>query len=158
MRDKMTMIAPDVYVLSSDGRVFPHSAPGNRWSSENDGKYKPRILVVDDEELIAESVAEILRSEGFDAIVAFNGQDALDIVKESCPDIVLSDVLMPDIDGVETAIQIRAICPDAQILLFSGQAATSDLLERAKAQGHQFELLPKPLHPTRLIAAINRLM
>jgi CheY-like chemotaxis protein len=113
---------------------------------------------VDDEELIAESVAEILRTEGFDAIAAFSGHEAMELTRELCPDIVLTDVLMPDMDGVETAIRIREACPKTRILLFSGQAATSDLLERAKSKGHQFELLPKPLHPTRLIAAINRVM
>ena len=82
----------------------------------------------------------------------------MELTRELCPDIVLTDVLMPDMDGVETAIRIRDACPKTRILLFSGQAATSDLLERAKSKGHQFELLPKPLHPTRLIAAINRVM
>jgi CheY-like chemotaxis protein len=106
----------------------------------------------------AESIAEILRSEGFDAIAAFSGQEAIDLVHELCPDVVISDVLMPEMDGVETAIHIRNVCPDTRVLLFSGQAATVDLLENAKAKGHQFELLPKPLHPLRLIAAIQRLM
>ena len=154
----MTMIAPNKYTLPREGGLFPRSSPDNTWSGEMDGKRKPRVLVIDDEELIAESVAEILRSEGLDAIVAFSGQEALDMITEICPDIVLSDVLMPEIDGVETAIRIREKCPETRILLFSGQAATSDLLERAKAKGHQFELLPKPLHPTRLIAAIHRVM
>lgn len=154
----MTMIQSTLYTSPSDGSVFARTAIGNSWAGEKDGKRKPRVLVIDDEELIAESVAEILRSEGLDAIVAFSGQEALEVVKDICPDIVLSDVLMPEIDGVETAKRILAMCPETRILLFSGQAATSDLLERAKEQGHQFELLPKPLHPTRLIAAINRLI
>ncbi len=148
----------EIYSLATNRGSFPGSRAGRSWSGERDGKYKARVLVVDDEELIAESVAEILRTEGFDAIAAFSGHEAVELAKELCPDIVLSDVLMPDMDGVETAIQIREACPKTRILLFSGQAATSDLLERAKSKGHQFELLPKPLHPTRLIAAINRVM
>ncbi len=148
----------DIYSLGTNRGSFPGSRAARSWSGESDRKYKARVLVVDDEELIAESVAEILRTEGFDAIAAFSGQEALELAKELCPDIVLSDVLMPDMDGVDTAIRIRDACPKTRILLFSGQAATSDLLERAKSKGHQFELLPKPLHPTRLIAAINRVM
>jgi DNA-binding response OmpR family regulator len=123
-----------------------------------DGKAKRRVLVVDDEELIAESLAEILRCEGFDAIVALSGEDAVALAGEFCPDIVITDVLMPDIDGVETAIRIRGICPKARILLFSGQAATSDILKKAKVEGHEFQLLPKPLHPARLLDAVNKLM
>lgn len=147
----------DIYQLSSSrGGLFGPSA-SNKWSQESDAQAKVKVLVVDDEELIAESIAEILRSEGYDAIVALSGQQALELVQEMCPEVVISDVLMPDLDGVETAIQIRELCPEARILLFSGQAATSDLLEHAKSRGHQFELLPKPIHPTRLIAAISRL-
>ena len=148
----------DFYSLATNRGSFPGSRAGRSWSSDSDGKYKARVLVVDDEELIAESVAEILRTEGFDAIAAFSGHEAMELTRELCPDIVLTDVLMPDMDGVETAIRIRDACPKTRILLFSGQAATSDLMERAKSKGHQFELLPKPLHPTRLIAAINRVM
>jgi CheY-like chemotaxis protein len=152
------MTIGDFYSLATNRGSFPGSRTGRSWSGESDGKYKARVLVVDDEQLIAESVAEILRTDGFDAIAAFSGDQALQLTRELCPDIVLTDVLMPDMDGVETAIRIREACPRTRILLFSGQAATSDLLERAKSKGHQFELLPKPLHPTRLIAAINRVM
>jgi CheY-like chemotaxis protein len=152
------MTVCDFYSLATNRGSFPGSRAGRSWSSDSDGKYMARVLVVDDEELIAESVAEILRTEGFDAIAAFSGHEAMEVTRELCPDIVLTDVLMPDMDGVETAIRIREACPKTRILLFSGQAATSDLLERAKSKGHQFELLPKPLHPTRLIAAINRVM
>lgn len=152
------MMTCQIFTLATNRGGFPSSRPGRSWAGDAHGQYKAKVLVVDDEELIAESVAEILRSDGFDVLVAFSGNEALELTRELCPDIVLSDVLMPDIDGVETAIQIRQTCPETRILLFSGQAATSDLLERAKSRGHTFELLPKPLHPTRLIAAINRVM
>jgi CheY-like chemotaxis protein len=58
---------------------------------------------------------------------------------------------MPQIDGVETAIAIRKYLPKARIVLFSGQSATVEILERARALGHDFELLPKPIHPTELL-------
>src|SRR6202012_4665643 len=89
---------------------------------QRDGKAKPKVLVVDDEELIPESIAEILRGEGFAAVVAYNGNEALEIAQDICPAIVIPDVLMPGIDGIETAIALQRQCPDTRILLFSGQA------------------------------------
>ena len=154
----MTLMTVDETYCVPAGEHSPKRAPVEKaWSREIDGKRKPRILVVDDEELIAESVAEILRIEGFDAIVAFSGHEGLELVEELCPDVVLSDVVMPDLDGVEMSIRIQSACPNTRIILFSGQAATTDRLEDAKSRGHRFELLPKPLHPTRLIAAIQKL-
>ena len=111
----------------------------------------PRILVVDDEALIADTICQILNRSGFIAQAAYGGQEAIDTARRIGPELVLSDVLMPHIDGVEAAIAIREFSPDTRIVLFSGQAATVEILERARARGHDFELLPKPLHPTQLI-------
>jgi CheY-like chemotaxis protein len=114
-------------------------------------KPAPRILVVDDETIIADTIVQILSRNGFIAQAAYSGQEAIDCARLHCPDLVLSDVLMPHIDGVEAAIQIRELCPDTRIVLFSGQAATVEILARAQERGHTFELLPKPIHPTQLI-------
>lgn len=111
----------------------------------------PRILVVDDEALIADTIVQILNRNGFVAEAAYSGEQAIQIAKRSCPELVLSDVLMPQIDGVEAAIEISKLCPDTRIVLFSGQAATIEILSRAKERGYNFELLPKPIHPTQLI-------
>ena len=111
----------------------------------------PRILIVDDEKVIADTIVQILARDGFIAEAAYSGEEAIDKARRHCPDIVLSDVLMPQIDGVEAAIAIRGICPETRIILFSGQSATVEILARARDQGHTFELLPKPIHPTQLI-------
>ncbi len=111
----------------------------------------PRILVVDDEVLIADTIVQILNRNGFIAEAAYSGEQAIEMARRSCPELVLSDVLMPQIDGVEAAIQISELCPDTRIVLFSGQAATLEILSRAKQRGYNFELLPKPIHPTQLI-------
>jgi CheY-like chemotaxis protein len=135
--------------------------PGTATDSSSlirDTSRKQRVMVVDDELVIAQSLRDILSREGFDTVYALSGTEAIELAEEICPDIVISDVIMPDLDGVQTAIRIRKACPDARILLFSGQAATSDILERARAEGHDFELLPKPIHPTRLLSAVRKLM
>jgi CheY-like chemotaxis protein len=64
--------------------------------------------------------------------------------------------MMPEMNGIETAIHIRGFLPSCKILLFSGQAATADLLENARAQGHEFEILAKPVHPQDLLAKLRQ--
>lgn len=111
----------------------------------------PRILVVDDERLIADTIVQILNRNGFIAEAAYSGVRAIEMAQLHCPELVLSDVMMPNVDGVEAAIAIRGHCPDTRIVLFSGQAATVEILARARERGFDFELLPKPIHPTQLI-------
>jgi CheY-like chemotaxis protein len=116
---------------------------------------KPRVLVVDDERVIADTLAIILNQNGFDASAVYTGTAAVDRARETKPDLIISDVIMGDMNGIEAAIRIRQILPGCKILLFSGQAATADLLEKARAQGHEFEILAKPVHPQDLLAKLR---
>jgi CheY-like chemotaxis protein len=116
---------------------------------------KTKVLIVDDEALIADSICEILNRNGFEATAAYSGSSAIDAARAQCPDVVMTDVLMPRVNGVQAAIAIREACPDARILLFSGQSATADILQRARVAGHEFELLPKPIHPLKLIQKLR---
>ncbi|HKD45759.1 MAG TPA: response regulator [Candidatus Angelobacter sp.] len=116
---------------------------------------KPRVLVVDDERVIADTLAIILNQNGFEATAVYTGSAAVERARASQPDLVISDVIMPDMNGIEAAIQIRQMLPKCKILLFSGQAATADLLEKARAQGHEFEILAKPVHPQDLLAKLG---
>jgi len=120
-----------------------------------DGLRKVKIVVIDDESLIAETVVEILRDQGFDAVAVPNGASAIDLAKTWRPEIVLSDVIMPGLNGIETGIKIRELVPGCKVILFSGQAATVDLLEQAREQGHGFEILAKPIRPEKLISVIR---
>jgi CheY-like chemotaxis protein len=139
------------FLLSSD---LLNNLPPNTAATGSDIRQQvkaPRILVVDDEVIIADTIVQILNRHGFIAEAAYSGEQAIEIARRTCPQLVLSDVLMPHIDGVEAAIQISQFCPEARIVLFSGQAATLEILSRAKERGYSFELLPKPIHPTQLI-------
>ena len=78
--------------------------------------------MVDDEQMIARSLRDILLRAGFDAEFALSGTEAIELAEQICPDIVISDVIMPDIDGVQTAVAIQRRCPDTRIMLFSGQS------------------------------------
>lgn len=129
-------------------RFDPAAMPGGEAETK---KPAPRILVVDDEKVIADTIVQILNRNGFIAEPAYGGKEAIEKATRHCPELVLSDVLMPGIDGVEAAIAIRKNCPETRIILFSGQAATVEILARARDRGYNFELLPKPIHPTQLI-------
>jgi DNA-binding response OmpR family regulator len=112
---------------------------------------------VDDEQLIAQTVAAILNANGFDAVKSYNGEEALDAARKHQPHIVLTDVLMPRMSGVELDVRLRKEFPATRVLLFSGQAATSELMRRAQEEGYNFELFPKPIHPDDLIAKLRAL-
>jgi CheY-like chemotaxis protein len=116
---------------------------------------KPKVLVVDDERVIADSLAIILSRNGYDAAAVYTGTAAVERARVAKPELVISDVAMPDMNGIEAAISIRRILPACKILLFSGQAATADLLESARTQGHEFEILAKPVHPQDLLAKLR---
>lgn len=110
-----------------------------------------RILVADDERTIANTLARILNASGFQARAVYSGEKAVEAARDLQPDIVITDVVMPGLNGIEAAIHIRAILPGCRIILFSGQASTGDLIERAEAKGHHFEILTKPVHPQVLL-------
>jgi CheY-like chemotaxis protein len=118
-------------------------------------KAKPRVLVADDERVIADTLAIILNQAGYDASAVYSGTDAVTQAQALRPSLLISDVIMPDMNGIDAAIKIRALVPSCKILLFSGQAATADLLENARQQGHEFEILAKPVHPQDLLAKLR---
>src|SRR6516162_5163796 len=116
---------------------------------------KPRVLVVDDEQVIADTLAKILDLNGFEASAVYTGMAAVESARSIEPDLIISDVIMPDMNGIEAAINIRNFLPGCKILLFSGQAATADLLDHARSQGHEFEIVAKPIHPSDLLAKLK---
>ena len=115
-----------------------------------------RIFVVDDEPVIASSLAAILQMNGFSAKFFTCPLEALAAARSESPDLVISDVAMPGISGIDLAIQMRAQYPNCKILLFSGQASTLDLLMSVRAQGYDFRLLQKPVHPSEFLFEIGQ--
>lgn len=116
--------------------------------------FRPVVLVVDDESVIADTVAEILSRSGYATMTAYDANEALETALMTPPEMLITDVVLPGMSGIELAIKIRRIFPDCKILLFSGQAATTDLLATAKGAGHHFNLLHKPVHPKDLLAHV----
>ncbi len=118
---------------------------------------RPLVLVVDDECVIADTLVSILTGRGYAAIAAYDAESALDLISVIPPELLISDVVLPGMSGIQLAIAIKSIVPECRILLFSGQAATVDLLNAARSAGHDFTVLAKPIHPADLLAHISGL-
>ena len=118
-------------------------------------KSRPVVLIVDDEKVIADTLSMILSKSGFTTMTAYDGISALEIAAAIAPDLIISDVVMPGMTGVELAIAVTQTLPTCKILLFSGQAATLDLLKEARRDGHDFTTLTKPVHPTDMLRRIS---
>jgi CheY-like chemotaxis protein len=114
-----------------------------------------RVLILDDEQIIANTLALILNRNGFEAQAVYTAQDAINTATQLSPDVLISDVIMEGMTGVDAAIRISQLVPGCRIILFSGQAATADLLEQAEADGHHFEILAKPIHPRLLLQCLT---
>ena len=104
------------------------------------------LLIVDDETLIVDSLAAIFRRSGFRVLTAYNGADALETALQTPPDLLITDVAMPGMDGIELAIHLAGALPACKIMLFSAHASTLDL-NPARQKGYNFPLLAKPMHP-----------
>jgi CheY-like chemotaxis protein len=117
---------------------------------------KPKVLVADDEPVIADTLAMILNQSGFEARAVYSGEKALELAESFQPEMLISDVIMGGVNGIDAAIRMRALLPGIKILLFSGQAATADLLEKARKDGYEFDILAKPVHPQDLLARLKK--
>lgn len=140
--------------------IFPtvplHEVPssGSIANDHTQAAHRPVVMVVDDESSIADTLAEILSRSGYAAMTAYDGDSALEAVLLSPPELLISDVVLPGMSGIDLAISVKRIFPDCKIILFSGQASTADLLAAAGRDGHHFVLLNKPIHPGELLARI----
>ena len=86
---------------------------------------------------------------------AYDGSSALKLARAHLPGLLISDVVMPGMTGIELALSLELMVPECRILLFSGQAATVDLLDEARRLGHDFTILNKPVHPNDLLRHVS---
>jgi len=120
-----------------------------------DSVSKLRVLVVDDEFIIASTWAQILRMSGFETDLATSGEAAMRNARQRRPDVLLSDVLMPGISGIETATEILKFHPDCRVILISGHAETARSLAQDYPGKPDFEILRKPIHPLVVLERIR---
>jgi len=112
-----------------------------------------QILVVDDEAMVRQLAARILKEQGYRVVEAPDGVAALDMLDGSAVDLVLSDVIMPRLTGVELMERLSLTQPGLPVLLMSGYG-TTELLSRGVSA--PCGLLPKPFPPDRLIEEVRR--
>jgi len=112
---------------------------------------KPKVLIIDDDPIHADTLAMVLNISGFTATVAYSGEQGLELARTGTFEHLVTDVMMEGMSGIEAAIAIRQVLPQCRILLISGNNDTTALLAAAAAQGHNFEILAKPVHPTVLL-------
>jgi CheY-like chemotaxis protein len=110
-----------------------------------------RVLVVDDHQVIADTLASILQKSGYEATSAYNGEQAVEAARPSSIDVLITDIVMGGMSGIEAAIRILRNRPACKIILFSGQSTTVNLLRESEEQGYHFEILPKPVPPAILL-------
>lgn len=121
---------------------------------------KNRLLVLDDEHVISDTMALIFSNAGYEARAVYCAEEAMSLLlaAEWIPELALIDVCLPGVDGIDLAILMRAEYPLVHVMLFSGQSATSDLLEVARSKGYVFDVLAKPVHPSEILGLISRIL
>ena len=113
------------------------------------------VMVVDDEPLVADTLAMILTHAGYRAMRAYDARTALEMASVRAPDLLISDVAMPQMNGVELALGMVSMVPACKVVLFSGHARSVDLM-RAYDAGHDFPLMAKPMHPSEMLGQVAR--
>jgi DNA-binding response OmpR family regulator len=114
-----------------------------------------RVLIVDNERVIADTLAFIVEASGHRARKAYDGMQATIVAEAFHPHAVISDVMMPGMDGFELADWLEEHHPESRVLLVSGHTDTTERLEAAMLAGRSRTVLPKPVHPTEILRFLS---
>lgn len=113
----------------------------------------PTIMIIDDEPNILKSLSGLLSDEGFEVLTATNGYEGLKLIEEKSPDLVLLDIWMPGIDGIETLKEIKRQHPFLQVIIITGHGNIETAVKATKLGA--FDLIEKPLSIDKVIVDIN---
>jgi len=111
------------------------------------------VLVVDDDRLLADTLADILRKHGYRPVALYSGEEAVELARRFRPDVLLSDIRMSRLDGIEAARRIRELHPNCRVILFTAQTVSAAMRQTIDRLG--FELLQRPLRPEDVLAALQ---
>ena len=117
-----------------------------------------RILIVEDEKVVADTLAQILASNGYRPRVAYSAEDATEIASAWTPRLAIVDVILPKMNGIELAVLLQKNFSECRVLLFSGQPSVEALIQKARNEGHEFEILAKPVHPEVMLETVSTLL
>ncbi len=115
-----------------------------------------KILVIEDEKLLADSICELLQSKGFDAEAVYDGKSGMEYAELGIYDLVILDVMMPEMDGYEVAKRVRADRCSAPILMLTARSGVEDKIEGLNAGADYY--LTKPFDTRELLACVNALL
>lgn len=117
-----------------------------------------KVLIVDDERWTSDTLATIFTIAGYEARATYSAEEALGIITDWQPALVILDVVLPKMSGIDLAIELASRRTSCQILLFSGNPNTAELAQSAAQAGHPFEILEKPVHPDLMLQKASRLL
>lgn len=118
--------------------------------------HKPVILVVDDELSVSKTLSWLLQENGYSSMFCLDSQTALNIAAGIAADVAIVDVVLPDGDGIQTALDLQKRVPGCKILLITGNMEGSDRILQARANGITFEALPKPVPVPQLFEILKQ--
>jgi DNA-binding NtrC family response regulator len=110
-----------------------------------------RVLIVDDEPANANTLRMIFSMAGYSARAAYSAEEALPAIAEWHPHLVILDVRLPGMNGIDLAMKMKTDYPRTNVLLCSGDGSIAGLLESARKQGHEFPILAKPVPPPEFL-------
>lgn len=117
-----------------------------------------QILIVEDEKVVADTLGQILSANGYNIRIVYSAEEAISILSDWSPDLAILDVMLPKMNGIELAVVLSENYPRCHVLLFSGQPSVETLVEKARRDGHQFDILAKPVHPSVMLDAVSTLL
>lgn len=117
------------------------------------------ILLIDDDDLVRETMGTVLRNANHEVLEATDGRHALDVLGHDIVDLLITDIVMPELDGIGLIREIRKRFPGLHVIAISGggRQRNLDYLEVAQKLGAEF-ILPKPFLPRRLLAAVETVL
>ena len=113
-----------------------------------------RVLVVDDDQFALRSMAKVLRGESYEVVTAASGSEAIELLKQDAFDLVVADLKMPEVDGLEVLRQTREIAPQAVVLILTGYASLGSAIEALREGAYDY--LVKPCSDDELKLRIER--
>jgi CheY-like chemotaxis protein len=114
-----------------------------------------QVLVIEDDTAVADTVAMVLKKDGFEATVAYSGETGVELARNREFEYLVTGVVMPRMNGIEAAIEIRKLLPECKVLLVSGDNEAGALLQEALSRGYKFEILATPVHPLVLFQTLR---
>ena len=114
---------------------------------------RPRILVIDDEEIVRISCKKCLNPEGYDVNVAENGLEGLRLAEANHYDLILTDLKMPDMDGMEFLSKMKEMQPEAKVIMITGYSTVEHAVKAIRLGAYNY--IEKPFTPDTLITAVK---